>query len=98
RVDGKGKIIDTKYRLETSERRMASHDQDDEDASHSKSPLRRYARAPREPVQAAQQWYFGQFGGQFGVAPPAAVRQPGGRQVGGAQGGVGQFGIFGWGR
>jgi penicillin-binding protein 1A len=94
RVDGKGKIIDTKYRLETGESRMAKKDV--ENPPRSKVQYRSYAndRRPQDPGQAAlqPQWGFGQFGGGQPV-----VRQLSGRQLGAGQLGGGLFGGL-WGR
>jgi membrane peptidoglycan carboxypeptidase len=87
RVDRKGKIIDTKYRLETGESRMAK--QDVENAPRRKAQYRRYAndRRPQDPGQAAlqPQWGFGQFGGGQPVARQPVAMQPGGRQLGAGQ-------------
>ena len=75
RVDGKGRIIDTQTRLVSGDGEHARRDRDDDDVTRRRlaaaAQHRRYARAvrlvrPPEPVAAAPQWGFQQWGSQWG--------------------------------
>jgi hypothetical protein len=79
RVDREGKIIDTKYRLETGESRMARHDRDDEDALAVRAHL---VATPEHRVSRCKQRSNGISANSVVNSAPRRLRPSGSRAAG----------------